>query len=155
MIKSKIINNVNKVVNPVITTNKPLRKKGLRNGSITKNKKKYVRIFDLSRYSNGELVNALYSKKWNNDRTKYIIEINNLLDERIQNGKCTKYEIDNLKYLANIKKHKIVKSIINNNTTTTTTTTTPAVRNIAIYKNCTISFSFHLNTMSKPQFFYA
>ena len=145
MIKSKIINNVNKVVNSVITTNKPLRKKGLRNGSITKNKKKYVRIFDLSRYSNGELVNALYSKKWNNDRTKYIIEINNLLDERIQNGKCTKYEIDNLKYLANIKKHKIVKSIINNNTTTTTTTTTPG-------NNSLVDIKYRINQLTKEIF---
>lgn len=131
--------NSTNIKNPVI------KQKSMRNGSTTKNKKKYVRIFDLSRYSTEELVNALFSKKWNTDRTKFIEEINITLNQRIQNGKCTKYEVDNLKYLANIKKHKIVKSIITNNTTTTTTTTIPV-------NNSLVEIKYRINQLTKEIF---
>jgi len=106
-------------------------KRNLINGQLTKNNKPYVRKFDFSRYSNDQLVDALYSKKWNTNRKKALIAINKLIDIRIKNDKCTKYDIENLKDIVYNKKHQLIKSANSNSKTTTTTTTIPANTNLA------------------------
>ena len=106
--------------------------RNLSNGQLTKNNKPYVRKTDYTRYSNKQLVDALFSKKWNSKMTRGIREIKKLIALRIKNGKCTQYEIDNLVYLTNIKKYKIIKSIKSNSKTTTIHTTIPACNNLAV-----------------------
>jgi len=116
-----------------MTNNIIKSQKGKINGVFTKEGKKYNRIYDFSRYSNIQLVNILYSKKWNYNRSSYIITVEEVLKNRISSGKCTQSDIDLLKHVVKDKKHDIIKSNISNiRTTTTCTTISPNDINIRI-----------------------
>ncbi len=67
----------------------------------------YNRTFDLKRETWRGLVRRLYSKKWITERSSYIPIIEKLIEDRINKGRCTIQEVDELKeFYKNFTKNK-------------------------------------------------